>query len=267
MPGKNDEMEREELLTDGENSSDNGIVKNPAANTVPMDHPLLEIGVASTCSQNPVRKDTTLESHRRQRITNIAKAGLVPQFKSLCHTAKSYLKVEEKTNSFYEQNANGKAQEQISSYLCHGKQVTDLHYCFKTDQAVIAQAKSVEEVISCLVALDLVREKRVDLPAPTDAFHGPVALMSGLRAALRSKDVTFEFGLNPMLYSTIQHYWKDSVRDALIEGIAAAASHATSDGAAQQLTEVVNSLLSALPAVWAQEKSNLAHRILEKFDN
>lgn len=91
-----------------------------------------------------------------------------------------------------------------------------------------------------------------------------MALISALRAALHSKDVSIEFGLNPVLYSTIQHYWKDSTREALVEELAKAAWDARRRGA-QQVETVVKTLLSALPAAWKEERSNLERRILEQL--
>ena len=75
------------------------------------------------------------------------------------------------TNAFLEQSANIKARDAVSSYLCHGKQVTALHYAFKTEHAVVSEAKHVEEIVTCLVALDLVREKRIRLPKPLGKFN------------------------------------------------------------------------------------------------
>lgn len=98
----------------------------------------------------------------------------------------------------------------------------------------------------------------------TDAFPGPSTLVSALRDALHSKDVSIESELNPVLYETIQHYWKDSTRDVLIEHLAQAARYATHDGSLQMKT-AVHSQLSALPATWNQEKSELARRVLEKL--
>lgn len=70
------------------------------------------------------------------------------------------------TNAFLCQGDQQHVRSKISSYLCHGKKVTDLHYSFKTDQRVLAESHSVEEVISALATLDLVRDGRVELPGP-----------------------------------------------------------------------------------------------------
>jgi len=74
------------------------------------------------------------------------------------------------SNKFLVQNAESHAAAQISSYLCHGKTATDLHYGFKTDAAVVAEALSVESVLACLAALDLVRERRISLPGPQSNY-------------------------------------------------------------------------------------------------
>lgn len=67
----------------------------------------------------------------------------------------------------------------ITSYLCHGKQVTDLHYAYKTDQVVVAQSRLVESVVSSLAALDLVRDNAVRLAEPKGAFEiHPVCLLN-----------------------------------------------------------------------------------------
>ena len=53
----------------------------------------------------------------------------------------------------------------VSSYLMHGKNVTDLHYSFKTDYMVVYEGRLVESVVSSLVFLDLVRDGTVPLAA------------------------------------------------------------------------------------------------------
>lgn len=91
-----------------------------------------------------------------------------------------------------------------------------------------------------------------------------MTLISSLRAALHSKDVSIKFELNPVLYATIQQYWKDSTREELIERMALLASNQTRGGT-QQIGNVVHSQLNALPAPWRDERPELSRRILEKF--
>lgn len=69
------------------------------------------------------------------------------------------------TNSFLvKKEGLAAAEGLVNTYLCHGKQVTDLHYSFLTDEKVISQARAVEEVIAALAALDLVRGEAVTTP-------------------------------------------------------------------------------------------------------
>lgn len=68
------------------------------------------------------------------------------------------------SNEFLIDQGKGSASDRISSYLCHGKPVVSLHYAFKSDRAVAADGALVEEVVSTLAVLDLVRSEKITLP-------------------------------------------------------------------------------------------------------
>lgn len=74
------------------------------------------------------------------------------------------------TNSYLTTNSKEECERNINSYLCHGKQVTDLHYRHKSDALVVQQCGSVETVLGSLAALDQVREGRVALPGPLGEY-------------------------------------------------------------------------------------------------
>ena len=64
-----------------------------------------------------------------------------------------------------------RAKSKITSYLMHGRQVTELHYAFKTDENVVLESRLVEEVLSNLAVLDLIREGRVRLGGMFGKLH------------------------------------------------------------------------------------------------
>lgn len=56
------------------------------------------------------------------------------------------------------------AKKNVSTYLCHGRGVASMHYTFRSDKAVVAEAASVEAVVATLAALDMIRDGTIPLP-------------------------------------------------------------------------------------------------------
>jgi hypothetical protein len=52
----------------------------------------------------------------------------------------------------------------INSYLLHSKQVTDLHYRFRTDAKVASDSLAVQDVLAQLLVMDLARAGKLQLP-------------------------------------------------------------------------------------------------------
>lgn len=90
--------------------------------------------------------------------------------------------------------------------------------------------------------------------------------MTKLKNALDSKNVTMELGVNPMLYTSILSYWKDSKRNELIALMTERHPILTQKGfpvnpERRQAEEAA--FLSALPSAWKDEGPALLAQMRE----
>lgn len=95
--------------------------------------------------------------------TLLAKAGEKP-----CTIPFNWIRktIETTAAELLDQTAQDEASSGIMRYLCHSREVTKLHYRFRTDKVIVRQYRQVEYVLALTAALGEVDKRRLQyLPA------------------------------------------------------------------------------------------------------
>lgn len=61
---------------------------------------------------------------------------------------------------------------ELNRYLCHNKEVSDVHYKYRTDRYVIAAARTAEQIVSHLLAVEMSKERLVEKDDNTHLIPG-----------------------------------------------------------------------------------------------
>lgn len=174
--------------------------------------------------------------------------------------------------------AEDKVAQSISSYLCHSQRVGRLHYARRTDAVVVAEARQLEELLSQLVAVDMVMASPDDfLPPSPEGPPYPLAeqLQQRLAAAWPAGGHVCLHPLTSNTQESISAWWRERHRDAFVDALArqVTARLAADEPADEQQQQhqarahrYTSQLVREADAVWTHDACELVSFVLDALN-